>query len=648
MTLRQHWKSSILLRLATVLGAVSLLAIGVVLTAAYVTERAAGKGTAINIAGSLRMQSYLLATRVADVRGEPAARAEAIRGEVAAFERRFGDLRLVSAVSARGPLHEAYTLIDAHWRVLKPQALAAAAGDAAAQARFLDTVDPFVAGIDRFVHALDADLESRIHMLQVALANTLFVILVLIVTAFFALDVQVFQPIKELVRVTQAVRRGDFTPRAPSVGDDELGQLSRDFNHMVEELGRLYGSLEAQIATKTADLAEKNRSLSLLYETARELSGPSLDRGAAARVAARVREVLGVQAVAICARAAEGARGWPLAVDPPGDLRADSICAQIGCNACASPHGRASDDRDAGVGTRHVMSLPLMDGERQHGVMPLVLAEGRELAPWQFELAQTVARHIGAAMAAAEARDEHRRLALMEERSAIARELHDSLAQALSYTQIQLARLSRLLAAPAQDPTRAQARVVAQQLREGVSNAYRQLRELLTTFRLQLNGRGLGPALAEAAADFSARSGVPVQLDDELAGTELSANEQIHVLQIVREALANVEHHAQARRAWVALRQAADGGGTVALTVEDDGVGLQSSTAPRHHFGLSIMRDRAAALGGTLEIGPRDRVEGTGTCVRLSFGPHAAYGAPAPRAAPTQARAAGAPALEIG
>jgi two-component system nitrate/nitrite sensor histidine kinase NarX len=635
MTLRQHWKSSILLRLATVLGAVSLLAIGVVLTAAYVTERAAGKGTAINIAGSLRMQSYLLATRVADVRGEAAARAEAIRDEVAAFERRFGDVRLVTAVSARGPLHEAYTRIDAHWRVLKPRALAVAAGDAAAQARFLDTVDPFVAGIDRFVHALDADLESRIHMLQVALASTLFVILVLIVTAFFALDVQVFQPIKELVRVTQAVRRGDFTPRAPSVGDDELGQLSRDFNHMVEELGRLYGSLEAQIAAKTADLAEKNRSLSLLYETARELSGPSLDRGTAARVAARVREVLGVQAVGICARAAEGARAWPLAVDPPDDL----ICAQVSGGA----HGV-----DAGVGTRHVMSLPLMDGERQHGVMPLVLADGRDLAPWQLELAQTVARHIGVAMAAAEARDEHRRLALMEERSAIARELHDSLAQALSYTQIQLARLSRLLAAPARDPTQAQAREVAQQLREGVSNAYRQLRELLTTFRLQLNGRGLGPALAEAAADFSARSGVPVQLDDELAGTELSANEQIHVLQIVREALANVEHHAHARRAWVALRQAGDGGGTVALTVEDDGVGLQSSTAPRHHFGLSIMRDRAAALGGTLEIGPRDRVEGTGTCVRLSFGPHAAYGAPAPRAAPTPANAVGVPALEIG
>lgn len=629
-----------MLRLATVLGAVSLLAIGVVLAAAYITEQAAGKGTAINVAGSLRMQSYLLATRVADTRGDARARAEAIRKEIAAFERRLGDKRLASAA---GTQRDRYTRIESQWRELKPLALAAAAGDAAAHAQLLDAVDPFVADIDHFVRALDEDLESRIHVLQVALASTLFVILVLIVTAFFALDVQVFQPIKELVRVTRAVRRGDFSPRAQTVGDDELGQLSGDFNHMVEELGRLYGSLEAQIAAKTADLADKNRSLSLLYETARELSGPSFDRDSAARVVARVREVLGVSAAGICThsvnRKGKSQSSRLLATDPPED----SVCASVSCDSCLQA---AMDRHDTltDSGARRVVQVPLVDGERQHGVMPLVLEYGRDLAPWQLELAQTVARHIGAAMAAAEGRDEHQRLALMEERSAIARELHDSLAQALSYTQIQLTRLSRLLAGPMRERTHVQAmhtqaQEVVQELRDGVSNAYRQLRELLTTFRLQLNGRGLGPALAEAAADFSSRSGVPVQLDDELSGAELSANEQIHVLQIVREALANVEHHAQARHAWVALRHGDSAGGagsrTVALTVEDDGVGIASASSPRHHFGLAIMRDRARMLGGTLDIGPRNAVDGGGTRVCLNFG--AAHAASRAQASARQA-----------
>jgi len=66
MNMQRLWAGSTLLRVSTVLGAVTLLAVAVVLTAAVSTERSTGKGAAINIAGSLRMQSYLLATRVAD------------------------------------------------------------------------------------------------------------------------------------------------------------------------------------------------------------------------------------------------------------------------------------------------------------------------------------------------------------------------------------------------------------------------------------------------------------------------------------------------------------------------------------------------------------------------------------------------------
>ncbi len=74
--------------------------------------------------------------------------------------------------------------------------------------------------------------------------------------------------------------------------------------------------------------------------------------------------------------------------------------------------------------------------------MPLVLPPGKGLEVWQLELAETMGRHVGAALASAERRDEHRRLGVLEERAAIARELHDSLAQSLSYTKIQIARLA--------------------------------------------------------------------------------------------------------------------------------------------------------------------------------------------------------------
>jgi len=240
---------------------------------------------------------------------------------------------------------------------------------------------------------------------------------------------------------------------------------------------------------------------------------------------------------------------------------------------------------------------------------------------WQLELSQTIGRHVGAALAAAERREEHQRLALLEERSAIARELHDSLAQSLSYTKIQLTRLSALLAAES-DPQAA--RAVLDELREGVSSAYRQLRELLTTFRMKVGGGSFEAALREVIADFGRRTGLPATMAGELAEVELSANAQIHLLQIVREALTNVEKHAQARAVSVELRREADG--TIGVDIDDDGVGIASVTSPAQHFGLDIMRDRARLLGGRVDIVRRS---GGGTRVRLLFPGRAGYAQPA-------------------
>ena len=88
---------------------------------------------------------------------------------------------------------------------------------------------------------------------------------------------------------------------------------------------------------------------------------------------------------------------------------------------------------------------------------------------------------------------------------------------------------------------------------------------------------------------------------------------------MVREALTNVEHHANARRADVRL---AIEQGRVRVTVDDDGVGIQDAEPPTHHYGLAIMRDRAATLGGTLRISRRS--EG-GTRVELDFSPRGPF-----------------------
>ena len=266
-----------------------------------------------------------------------------------------------------------------------------------------------------------------------------------------------------------------------------------------------------------------------------------------------------------------------------------------------------------------VLSLPLQDTEHHYGVLQLEMPPGKELAPWQTQLLDALSRHIGIAIGTARRTEQSRRLSLLEERAALARELHDSLAQSLAYMKIQVSRLKPLV--PAANSVQArpgmgsEAGEVLAELREGLNSAYRQLRELLTTFRLRIEGEGLAAALETTVTEFSSRGSIPIALEAHLAGCTLSPNEEIHALQIVREALSNVLNHAQAQQAEVKVMCNSDG--SVSATVTDDGIGIQQS-AGVHHYGMTIMEERAKNLGGQLTV---ENLPALGTRVTLHFMP---------------------------
>lgn len=208
--------------------------------------------------------------------------------------------------------------------------------------------------------------------------------------------------------------------------------------------------------------------------------------------------------------------------------------------------------------------------------------------------------------------EEQQHVTLINERTIIARELHDSLAQSLSYLKMQVARLERM---QQKEATREAQSAVFDELRTGLNSAYRQLRELLTTFRLKLEGPGLQFALRQTIEEFSQRMGVAVDLDYDVPPYLLNPNEEIHVLQIIREALANTHKHAQAHWAGVTVRFA---DARLLVRIEDDGIGLEDDSSPPMHYGLVIIRDRATTLNGKLSIANRPT---GGTSVEIVFTP---------------------------
>jgi two-component system nitrate/nitrite sensor histidine kinase NarX len=262
------------------------------------------------------------------------------------------------------------------------------------------------------------------------------------------------------------------------------------------------------------------------------------------------------------------------------------------------------------------MSFPVGDREHRFGVLLIDLPAGRTLESWQERLLETLAGHIGTALNLRQRMRESRRLALHEERGIIARELHDSLAQSLSYLKIQVARLSAALDTPG-DADKAKA--VLGELREGISSAYRQLRELLTTFRLKMDDRGLSRALEETVREYRNRSATEICLSNDLPPSLLGPNEEIHVLQIVREALSNVIRHAEAKNALVTLRAMDQG---VLVEIQDDGRGYNPPHDEKRHYGMTIMRERTLSLGGDLRL---DSPAGGGTRVQLGFRPRSSH-----------------------
>ncbi|CAM5260699.1 sensor histidine kinase [Streptomyces aurantiogriseus] len=185
-----------------------------------------------------------------------------------------------------------------------------------------------------------------------------------------------------------------------------------------------------------------------------------------------------------------------------------------------------------------------------------------------------------------------------EERLRIARELHDVLAHSLSVINVQAGVGLALLDA---DPE--QARTALTTIKSASKEALGEVRQVLDTLRTPGDApRAPAPGLDRLPelVEQAARAGLTVEVTGEPPrlppGTDLAA------FRIVQEALTNVVRHSGSRHARVHLDEA---GGTLRLRIDDDGPAAHADAGGSGN-GLAGMRERAAALGGTIEAGPRD------------------------------------------
>ncbi|WP_132038728.1 HAMP domain-containing protein [Iodobacter fluviatilis] len=566
--------------------------------------RSTGEGAAINLAGSLRKQVYLIvATHASPPAPVPGSR-PLLQEVIDEFELRLYHPILLNNLpdQADDPVRTRYNRMEMAWRTEVKKDLSQL--NSQQDGSLLPRAIRFVSLIDAYVEAIEAKHEARLIWLGRIQWISLGIMLIVLMGTLHWLSQRVTRPLIAMAHAASKVKDGDLSVRAPEDGAGEITQLGQAINHMVAELARGIGELESRVSEKTKALSQNQRSLELLYRIKQRLSDQEPDQTTFDQVLSDLGSVIELEHAAICITETEQA---PLAFRLAVVANQPSThCDQRDCASCSEATATPAQSSDFPV-------FQLTDGRKNYGIMPIQLKPMQKLADWQQQLLEAVARQIGTALANAKRTQALHRLALHEERSVIARELHDSLAQSLSYLKIQVVRLQTEFPEAARSAT---AEAVLTELRQGLNDAYRQLRELLNTFRLQMHERGLAEALEQTVQEFSERAAHPVILDNQLMGVELSAHEEIHILQIVREALANIERHAHAQHAWVTLSGLNH---TILVTIRDDGLGIKDHPDKKQHYGLGIMRDRAHSLHGELDIA---RQLPSGTLVSLQFTPN--------------------------
>lgn len=196
-----------------------------------------------------------------------------------------------------------------------------------------------------------------------------------------------------------------------------------------------------------------------------------------------------------------------------------------------------------------------------------------------------------------------------EERTAIARELHDELGQVLSGLRMDVDWLQRRQ--PGQHGPEAAKLAAMVSL---VDDALRTVRRISTDLRpAVLDDLGLEAAIEWLVEGFRSRTGIPCSLELDLAQAPLAESVTTAAFRLVQESLTNIIRHAQAERVEIALAVQEQ---TLRLLVRDDGVGFDPGTRGPRSFGLLGMRERVLALSGRFGI---DSKPGQGTTVSASI-----------------------------
>jgi two-component system nitrate/nitrite sensor histidine kinase NarX len=454
--------------------------------------------------------------------------------------------------------------------------------------------------------------------------------LVLIFRVVSCVKNQLLSPLGQLRDWAQRMRSGDLSARVPQPEQEEFAALAKDINELGDSLRSLTREMDERVSKQTISLQRKTRSLEILYDVAaRSNSAKDIEEllntflntlteivyahAGTVRLVTDDHQMRLVGSVGLDQNIIDKIRLVPLE---------HCLCAQdfsenmILCqNSFEQCQNLAGDLLLSGNKLDNI-AIPLRYNNRTLGIYNLFVEKlGLTQREDITDILTNIGQHLSMAITKAIWDEEAHRLAIMQERTMLAHELHDSLAQTLASLRFRVNMLQHTLKQDKPQGTNAVDEV--EQIKDGLDEANFELRELLSHFRVRMDERGLIPATEGLIERFRNECNIQVFFQNECPDLKLPPVLEVHLLHIIQEALTNIRKHSNAKNVRVLL--SCDEEHYFHALIEDDGMGIENEISKAHpgeHVGLTIMRERAQRIGAELTI---ESDPGEGTRVELTL-----------------------------
>ncbi|VAW72599.1 Nitrate/nitrite sensor protein [hydrothermal vent metagenome] len=482
-----------------------------------------------------------------------------------------------------------------------------------------------VLGLMNIWDFLHAEQSNWLHF-----ANSILLVggIALIAFTFHVARRDLVAPLTELRHWVNEMHNGNLSARLPKSDQPDFSKLYKDINALAERLESLSLDLQSEVEQQTQRTQQKTHSLEILYDIAANINAANDLEDLLTRFLHTLKDVVDARAGTVRMLTDNGEMQLIASsgLDPEVVKQEKLISIDRCLCGQAAKHGEVYSLDDL-TGCGQFAGRPFFESDNIEMIAVPLRYRGKVLGVYNLfttqhglveredmkDLLTSVGHHLGMAIEKSRLDEEANLLSIMEERTRLANELHDSLAQSLASLKFQVRVLDETLHSGEESALWEE----LERIENSLDEAYTELRELIAHFRAPMDKRGLIPAVEQAIERFRRNSKISAFLQLEWGKTKLPVEVEMQVLRIIQEALANIRKHSEANAVRVLMRAAP--GQDFLVMIEDDGIGIQDKIiegGPGEHLGLKILAERAARVRGDLKI---ESESGEGTRVTLTF-----------------------------